>query len=194
VEAQEGQLMLDVTWEWVALDKAALDIANTVALEKGVEHDLLAPDGEYERWADAATRSPELSPEETAAIAAARPLLLELREHIRSVFRATAAGEPPPKAAVAALNKASRAAPQWSELSDHAQIEHHALGDALDRLVASYARSTMEIAAMGSTKLRVCGAPSCGMFYRPRRRDQRWCSEPCGNRARVARHYRAHRA
>ena len=43
--------MLDVTWEWIALDKAALDVANTVAVEKGVEHDLLEPAGEFGRWA-----------------------------------------------------------------------------------------------------------------------------------------------
>ena len=76
---------------------------------------------------------------------------------------------------------------------DDRLIQQCALGDAVDRLLADYARSAMEIAADGSSRLRVCEAPSCGMFYRPRRRQQRWCSEPCGNRARFARHYRAHR-
>ena len=184
--------MLEVTWEWIALDKAALDVANTLAVDKGVEYDLLAPDGEYERWARAAARSPELTPEEAAALAVARPRLLGLREHIRAVLHATAADQPLPGAAVAALNAASRAAAQWPELGHDRQIQQYTLGDAVARLLAHYARSTMEIAAGGSTKLRVCGAPSCGMFYRPRRRQQRWCSEPCGNRARVARHYRAH--
>ncbi len=184
--------MLEVTWEWIALDTAALDLANTVAVDKGVEHDLLAPDGEYQRWAQAAAQSPELTPDEAGAITAAQPHLLELREHTRAVLHATAAGEPLPGAAVAALNTASRAAPQWPELGGDRQIQQHALGNAVQRLLAHYARSTMEIAAGGRAKLRVCGAPSCGMFYRPRRRQQRWCSEPCGTRARVARHYRAH--
>ena len=186
--------MLEVTWEWIALDKAALDLANTVAVDKGVEHDLLTSTGEYERWARAAARSPELTPEEAAAIAAARPQLLGLRKHIRAVLHATAAGQPLPGPAVAALNSASRAAARWPELGHDRRIEQHALGDAVQRLLAHYARSTMELAAGGSAKLRVCGAPSCGMFYRPRRRQQRWCSEPCGNRARVARHYQAHSA
>jgi predicted RNA-binding Zn ribbon-like protein len=184
--------MLQVTWEWIALDAAALDLANTVAVDKGVEHDLLAPDGNYERWAQAAAQSPELTPDEAAAIAAAQPHLLALREHIRAVLHATATGQPPPGAAVAALNTASRAAAQWPELGGDRQIQQHALGDAVQRLLARYARSTMELAAGGRAKLRVCGAPSCGMFYRPRRRQQRWCSEPCGTRARVARHYRTH--
>jgi predicted RNA-binding Zn ribbon-like protein len=191
-DEEDGQLMLEVTWEWIALDTAALDLANTVAVDKGVQHDLLAPDGEYERWARAAARSPELPPEEAAAIATARPRLLGLREHVRAVLHATAADQLLPEAAVAALNAASRAGAQWPELGHDRHIEQHALGDAVQRLLAHYARSTMEIAAGGSAKLRVCGAPSCGMFYRPRRRQQRWCSVPCGNRARVARHYRAH--
>jgi predicted RNA-binding Zn ribbon-like protein len=184
--------MLEVTWEWIALDRAALDIANTVAVDKGVAHDLLAPDGEYERWARAATRSPELTPDEAEAIAVARPRLLGLREHIRAVLHATVADQPLPRAAVAALNGASRAAAQWPELGPDRRLQQHAVGDAVARLLAHYARSTMELAAGGSARLRVCGAPSCGMFYRPRRRQQRWCSEPCGTRARVARHYRAH--
>jgi predicted RNA-binding Zn ribbon-like protein len=192
-EAEEGgQLMLKVTWEWIALDEAALDVANTVTVDKSVAHDLLAAAGDYQRWVQAAAQSPELTPDEAAAIVAARPRLLALREHIRAVLHATAAGQPLPGAAVAALNEASRAAAQWPELGDDRQIEHHGLGDAVQRLLARYARSTMELAAGGSATLRVCGAPSCGMFFRPRRRQQRWCSEPCGTRARVARHYRAH--
>ena len=184
--------MLEVTWEWIALDTAALDLANTVAVDKGVAHDLLTAAGEYERWAQAAARSSELTPDAAAAIAAARPRLLGLREHIRAVLYATTADQPLPGAAVAALNAASRAAAQWPELGHDRHIEQHALGDAVQRLLAHYARSAMELAAGGSARLRVCGAPSCGMFYRPRRRQQRWCSEPCGNRARVARHYRTH--
>jgi predicted RNA-binding Zn ribbon-like protein len=185
--------MLDVTWEWIAIDKAALDVANTVAAEKGVEHDLLASDPAYQRWAAAAAHSSELMPVETAALASAQAPIVEMRKHIRALFHATAAGEPLPEAAVARLNKASRAAPHWPELGTNHQIEQIALGDPVDRLLARYARSAMEIAADGRAKLRVCGAPSCGMFYRPRRGRQRWCSEPCGNRARFARHYRAHR-
>lgn len=184
--------MLEVTWAWITLDTAALDLANTVAVDKGVAHDLLAPAGDYQRWAQAAAQSPELTPDEAAAITAARPRLLGLREHIRAVLHAIAADQPLPDAAVAALNAASCAAAQWPELGHDRQIQRHARGDAVQRLLARYARSTMEIAVGGSAKLRVCGAPSCGMFYRPRRRQQRWCSEPCGIRARVARHYRAH--
>ena len=84
--------MLEVTWEWIALDEPALDVANTVAVEKGVEHDLLAPEGEFARWAEAAAGSPGLGPDEAAALAPAKPGLLELRGHIRAALQTTATG------------------------------------------------------------------------------------------------------
>ena len=181
--------MLDLTWEWIAIYEPALDVSNTVAVENGVERDLLASDSEFERWGEAAAGSPALSPEEAAAISAAKPRLLELRAHIRALFKATAGGDPLPKTSIAALNGVTRAAPEWLEIGDEGTVARRAQGGAVERLLAAYARSAMEIAADGTAKLRVCGAPSCGMFYRPRRRQQRWCSEPCGNRARFARHY-----
>jgi hypothetical protein len=116
--------MLDVTWEWIALDNAAPDVANTIDVEKA--------------------------------------------------------------AGVAALNRAGRGARQWTEIAVDGELQRRADGGVVERLLARYARSAMEIAADGSEKLRVCGAPSCGMFYRPRRRQQRSCSDPCGNRARLA--------
>lgn len=181
--------MLDVTWEWISISEPALDVANTVAVEKGVEHDLLAAESEYARWAAAAARSPGLAPDEAAAIARAAPAVLDLRGHIRAVFKAAAAGERLPKRAVAALNRSARAAPAWMEIDPGGELRRRARAGVVERLLAEYARSAMEIAADGESKLRVCPAPSCGMFYRPRRRQQLWCSEPCGNRARFARHY-----
>lgn len=185
--------MLRVTWEWIGIDEPALDLANTVAVEKGTEQDLLAPDGEYERWAAAAARSPALAPDEADALLHARPRVLALREHVRAVLRATAAGQPLPPASVAHLNRASTAAPRWLELSDEGELHERARGDPARRLLGTYARSAIAISADGKTGLRVCGAPSCGMYYRPSRSQQRWCSTQCGTRARVARHYQPRR-
>lgn len=182
--------MLHVTWEWLGLD-AALDVANTVAVSEGVEHDLLAPEGEYERWAEAAAASPALDPAEAAALVKAGPRVLELRQPIRDVLLAASAGKPLPKPAVAALNRASRASPTWLELDAVGELVQRTRGNAADRLLATYARSALAVAADGPERLRVCPAPSCGMFYRPTRADQHWCSQQCGTRARVARHYRA---
>jgi predicted RNA-binding Zn ribbon-like protein len=183
--------VLQVTWEWLG-GEPALDLANTVAISNGEPRDLLEPEGEYERWAtELAARSPLLDADGAALLIKARPDLLRLRVPIRQVLAAAAAGEELPQAAVAALNRASRAVPSWPELDTHAAVHQRARGSATERLLAEYARSAMEIAAEGSAHLRACPAPSCGMFYRPTRQDQRWCSTQCGTRARVARH--AHR-
>jgi predicted RNA-binding Zn ribbon-like protein len=192
VAAPEGWLMMRVTWEWLGREPA-LDVADTVAVVDGVEHDLLAPPGEYERWAAAESESPELEGDQADALVPVRARLLELREPIRQLLAATVAGEPPPKAAVAELNRVSRGAPAWLELDPSGDLRKRELGSAADRLLATYARSAMEIAAERSARLRVCPAPSCGLFYRPGRSDQRWCSVVCGTRARVARHYQATR-
>jgi predicted RNA-binding Zn ribbon-like protein len=181
--------MLHVTWEWLGGDPA-LDVANTVAISNGEPHDLVEPEGEYERWAtEAAARSPLLDADGAALLIKARPELLALRARIREVLAAAAAGDELPRTAVAALNRVSRAAPRWLELDPDGTVRERARGGAADRLLAEYARSAMELAAEGSARLRVCPAPSCGMYYRPTRQDQRWCSVPCGTRARVARHY-----
>jgi predicted RNA-binding Zn ribbon-like protein len=188
VEAQ-AILMLRVSWEWIGFEEA-LDVANTVAVSNGVEHDLLAPAGEYERWAQAAATSPALDPEQAGALLEAREQVLALREPIRRLLAATAAGERPPEPAVAALNRVSRASPTWLELGSDRNAHELAQGSAVDRRLATSARSASRLAADGSTRLRVCPAPSCGMFHRPRRERQHWCSRQCGTRARVARHYR----
>lgn len=185
--------MLQVTWEWLGGDPA-LDVANTVAISDGEPHDLLGADGEYERWAtQVAARSPLLDADGAALLIKARPGLLALRGRIREVLAAAAAGEELPRTAVAALNRVSRAAPRWLELDPDGTVRERARGSPAERLLAEYARSAMEIAAEGRMRLRVCPAPSCGMYYRPTRQDQRWCSVPCGTRARVARHYRPRR-
>jgi len=42
-------------------------------------------------------------------------------------------------------------------------------------------------------RLGVCGAPGCVLFFLKESRRNQWCSATCGNRARVAQHYRRHR-
>jgi predicted RNA-binding Zn ribbon-like protein len=181
--------MIRVTWSWLG-QEAALDLADTITATDGVELDLLAPEGEYERWAQAAARSPTRVTDDPQALIRARPHVLALREPIRAVLFAAAADEPLPTHAVAALNHASATSPSWLELDSDGQLREHASGNTSDRILADFARSAMRTAADGAPRLRVCPAQSCGMFYRPSRIDQHWCSPQCGARVRVARRYR----
>jgi predicted RNA-binding Zn ribbon-like protein len=183
--------MLRVTWEWLGQDPA-LDLANTVAIADDVEHDLLAPAGEYERWASAEGAAAGLAPEDVATLVATQPRLLRLRAAIREALATVAADREPAAAAVAELNHASAGAPGWPELDTDGGLREQTRAERADRLTAAYARSAMHLIADNDPgQLRVCPAPSCGMFYRPARSDQHWCSRQCGTRARVARHYRA---
>jgi predicted RNA-binding Zn ribbon-like protein len=184
--------MLRVTWEWLGQDPA-LDLANTVAVVDDVEHDLLAPAGEYERWASAEGAAAGLTPEDVAALVAAQPRLLRLRAAIREALVGVAADRRPSGAAVAELNRTSAEAPGWPELDTAGGgLREHTRAEGAARLLAAYARSAMHLIADNEPgQLRVCPAPSCGMFYRPKRSNQHWCSQQCGTRARVARHYRA---
>ncbi len=65
--------------------------------------------------------------------------------------------------------------------------------DPLDVLLARVAASAIEIAAGEGPAMAFCDAPSCGTFFVPNRANQQWCGEPCGTRARVARHAARHR-
>lgn len=184
--------MLQVTWEWLGM-APALDLANTVAVADGVEHDLVAAQTDYAGWAR--VEAEFLSGGSPAALLRHRDALLELRAAIRQTLAAVTAGGRPPSAAVEALNVVSRSSPEWTELDARSmRVRKATSGDVGSALLARYARSAMDLIARDGASLRRCPAPSCGMFYVSSRASQTWCSVQCGTRARVARHYRARRA
>jgi predicted RNA-binding Zn ribbon-like protein len=179
--------MIKVTWEWLG-QGLALDLADTVTVEDGVEHDLIDSRDEYARWAE---RESVFLPHGSArALERGRRELLDLRTAIREVLASVAAGDSPSRRAVDRLNHVSRSAPTWSELDPvNLVLRDRSSAKGIDALLASYARSAMDLLANDARRLRRCPAPSCGMFYVSTRPQQRWCSTQCGTRARVARHY-----
>jgi predicted RNA-binding Zn ribbon-like protein len=183
--------VIRVTWDWLG-QGPALDLADTVTIEDGAEHDLIAIRHDYERWAE---REAAILPGGSKRLLVrARAELLELREVVRRLLAALTEGERPSASLVQALNQGSRRAPQWMELDEKNLMRHErGSGSEVDELLAFYARSAMELIADDAERLRRCLAPSCGMFYLSTRPAQRWCSTQCGSRARVARHYRQHR-
>ncbi len=183
--------MIKVTWEWLG-QGFALDLADTVTIEDGVEHDLIDSAEGYRRWAD---REAAFLPDGSAApLARGKHELLALRTAIREVLAVVAAGESLPRQAVDRLNRVSRSAPTWSELDPvDLSVRHQTSAREIDALLALYARSVIDLLANEANRVRRCPAPSCGMFYVSTRPQRRWCSTPCGTRARVARHYSSRR-
>jgi predicted RNA-binding Zn ribbon-like protein len=116
-----------------------------------------------------------------------------LRDAIRGLFTAAVNGEPPDPGRLDALNRASRLAPRWPELStsdgEFAVTERTAdASTAAGR--AALARDAMDVLAGPlRARLRACGAPGCVLFFVKDHPRREWCSGACGNRARVARHY-----
>src|SRR5690348_965943 len=97
---------------WFPVERQALslDFGNTTYLRNGVHTDGLVAAGGVADW----TRAIGVAP----IPAAAGPALIELRDAIRTLFRATVDGVVPPGVARNVVNDAAKAAPGWLEL-DH---------------------------------------------------------------------------
>jgi predicted RNA-binding Zn ribbon-like protein len=175
-------------WEWLGAP-LALDLANSlVQVRPGVTRDLLETDEQLEGWLSRErARLPRVG---------ASPAFRELRDALHSLLSAVTADKPLPRAAIAAVNAAGARSDGQLRLALRGGVpvaETAGSGTPLDRALAAIARSAVELlAGPDRERLRACKAPSCGMFFLGRP-DQEWCSVPCGNRARAARHYAARR-
>jgi predicted RNA-binding Zn ribbon-like protein len=180
-------------WPWLGAP-LAVDLANSlVQVRPGVTRDLLESDEQLGDWlAHERARLPRV-----ARGAGRYAAFRELRDALHDLLSAVARGEPLPRAAIAAVNAASARSDGHLRLAlrgGEPVAEHAGSGTPLDRALSLIARSAIELlAGPERARLRVCPAPSCGMFYLGRP-DQEWCSVACGNRARAARHYAARRS
>jgi predicted RNA-binding Zn ribbon-like protein len=163
-----------VDWLRTAADVLLADVARD-----GAEHDLDVADGVagLRRLRDALRRlAAELTddprPEAASAIPDRDAALRVLNE---TCARATA---------TPALVWAEGAAPQAV-----AHTAHPLIVLALARLAAEAVDLLARPSALGA-----CEAPGCVLYFVRDRPRRQWCSAACGNRARVARHYRRHRS
>jgi predicted RNA-binding Zn ribbon-like protein len=174
-------------FRWLG-EPLAIDLANTVMVVRpGRSVDLLDSRESLETWLE--SERPRLGKCHFAL--ARHGELLEVRDDLRSLFAGRAGGEQIDRAALERLNAASRGAPvaPQAELADDGRLEIVTENQVEDMpaLLGALARSAIRLLAEHDREpLRICGAPSCGMFFVGRRR---WCCAACGNRARAARHY-----
>ncbi|GHH44528.1 CGNR zinc finger domain-containing protein [Streptomyces candidus] len=192
----------------------ALELASTIRHDGngGVTDDLGDVAGTA-RWLDAqaelfagnglpAEHAGRLRVDETA-----RGELVALRQAVRALFaRAVSPGPPSPadagrllpvRQALDRLNAAAArepTAPQLRWSNDALPVTHllpAADNDPLVRLTAALARAAIAFLTGPERELlRACTAPRCVRYYVKRHGRQEWCKPSCGNRARVARHYR----
>ncbi|WP_151480540.1 ABATE domain-containing protein [Streptomyces albicerus] len=164
---------------WIGEDPV-LDLANTVVVGAGPgrgDVDFLADRELTRRWrARAADRRLAGLPLEE---------LERLRGLVRDALDATAGQRPLTDSLRSRLNELASSAPVVFRMTGDGLLAQQEQGGGADAVVA---RETLALAA-GPDRQRVrrCHAPSCGMFFLARRRDQAWCSLGCGNRARSTR-------
>jgi predicted RNA-binding Zn ribbon-like protein len=174
----------------------AVDLANTLLVyEDGDTVDFLVTLGGLSDWLELESeRLDGWAPVTDSDLSESRAL----RAAIRELFEALLSGSAPPEGGVREINAASARAPIHPELDcsgtrPRVRMSGPAHGTAAS--FAAVARSAIDLAGgPARERLRVCEAPGCPRLFVATNPRRRWCSEPCGNRARVARHYERHRA
>jgi len=165
----------------------AIDFVDTIVLAAHPPVDLLLSDAET--WWDLQAARLPAGPRPSVSDA------IELRGALRDAFEAVIADRRPSTATLRAINDAAAAAPSnpHLELSDEGVVELSTRWHAHRRGAAVLA----EIAAAGmrlivdEPRLRRCANPDCSMLFIGDNPRRIWCAaNVCGNRTRVARHYR----
>lgn len=163
----------------------AVDLANTVVLTPNGDRDLLESHDQLETWIAAERgRIPGVE-----AASGRLDDVRKLRVSVRKLLYARARGERPPQRARHEINAISASVPVRTRLTDDGRaVEELDARDPYGLFEATVARSAIALADRGEDRICVCAAPSCGMLYLRGHPRQVWCSQACGNRARVARH------
>jgi predicted RNA-binding Zn ribbon-like protein len=171
----------------------ALALVNTEIVSRGDRVDLLADGRALARW----LCRHGLPTDRAAAIGSSDlQRVRELRTAIRQAFTACTEGERPSAGALRRINSAAALVPRGSRLSWN--------GDGpAGRTVwpAGAAKLDIALAAIGQdaiatllgetgARLRACEAHGCIRLFIQEHARRRWCSTTCGDRVRVARHYR----
>ena len=170
----------------------AIGLASTVHVADGAVVDVLESPAQLTTWlrlhADRLGAGPR--PDPARALGPVRAL----RDALRHLLRAAVDGTAPAADDVALVNAAVRAAPHHTELRWGRRggpvAEVVSPPDPLAALLGQLAVDGVDLVTGVHGEVRACEAPSCVLFFVRGHARQAWCSAACGNRARVARHYR----
>lgn len=174
--------------------RLAIELANTVHARQGEIRDELQVPADLAAWLDRAGPlfavpisggSPHVS---RTDLAAAR----DLRDAVRAVAAAASAGQVPDRTDIERLNAAVRGAPRWQELASDARAATTRHGaKPVPGALAEVAADAVDL--LSTDRIGVCAAPGCVLLFLRDRPNRGWCSNACGNRARVARHHDRHK-
>src|SRR5215469_2956445 len=170
----------------------ALDLIDTVAAPGSAgAADLLSAERDAEAWwRIEGARVPDGDLPDIRA-------LRRLRSALRVTIEALADGRPVPQAAVSDLNFFMQSAPASTRLvltgaGLRAETRWHREYGGNPRLAFIAAQAAQFLSDPSNvSRLRRCANPACSMIFAAVNPRRSWCAPAvCGNRARVARHYR----
>ena len=187
--------------------RLSLDFVNTEIVVHGELRDLLS---DFERWM--AWQSAAGGPGRTEAMAMAREWggnaesmnalarAVAFRSELRKMAGCVASHKPVPKSAVGAINQLLRRGAAYGQLTPvgrgFVRQVHRDVREPADLLVP-IAEDAADLLCEGDRgRVRKCSSPACVLLFydKSRNRMRRWCSmDHCGNRAKVAAHYRRRR-
>ncbi|MEU6181257.1 CGNR zinc finger domain-containing protein [Streptomyces coeruleorubidus] len=169
----------------------SLALANSaIAMPGGHTVDRLGTPAQANRW----LTERGLAPVDAGMLEMCASQLRSLREQIRSLFAARAAGLPALPVAVTAINDAMTRVPtapllQWDEESGPYRAAPHPTTQIVDHALATLAADAADLlTSPDAERLTACGSPPCNRYLLRQGRRQ-WCSTRCGDRARAARAY-----
>lgn len=186
-------------------DHLALDLLNTVRNVDGSRRDLLEAPGSAAAWLTrAGVADPSLMETLSASPPLARRFLEEavrLREGIRGLVEAFSRGTVLPESGLFALNRVLEARSSGLRVEGvgpGAELQTRVTQDLPLGPLAPVAEACARLLAEGDrARLRRCDGEACGLWFHDVSRNgrRRWCSMArCGNRAKVAAHYRRSRS
>jgi predicted RNA-binding Zn ribbon-like protein len=175
-------------------NNAAVDFINTEIVSHGELVDLLQHDADFIRWAGAAGFD-LMSTLNAGDLSAAK----QLRSALKDLFHARMErryAEPEPLATVNRHleNHATHEVLQISASGGDFELVPDKTASSATALLAKLAyEGAVLLASPQASQLKHCGNPECVLIFLDTSRNQqrRWCSmDTCGNRAKVAKHYR----
>jgi predicted RNA-binding Zn ribbon-like protein len=169
----------------------AVDLIDTVAAPGSSTADLLSADGDAEAWwRIEGARVPGGDLPDIRA-------LHRLRSALRETIEALVDGRPVPQAAVSDLNFFMQSAPATTRLllagtGLRTETRWHSEYGGNPRLAFIAAQAAEFLSDPSNvSRLRRCANPACSVIFVALNPRRSWCAPAvCGNRARVARHYR----
>lgn len=171
-------------WIWLG-DHLAVDFANTTIGLDDRREELIGSVDEFREWMEA---EPAWLPSlDGDRIELAR--VLEQRDATDRLLRCAALQRPLQPQDVELVNARVRAAGVSRLLTTAPGTSRLAADGGFPALLGVLAAATVDLLARDDiAAIAVCEAPGCGQIFHRSRRNQRWCSPGCGNRARVDRH------